>query len=60
MEITIDIDRLRHDLADDSYAGAFAGIPTMIMEAWDIERLSDEEAIHKALQKGINLFEYQV
>jgi len=39
----IDIDRLREDLEEDSYAGAFAGIPAMIVEAWDAEDASDEE-----------------
>lgn len=55
----IDINRLRRDMADENYAGAFAGMPAMIMEAWDIERASDEEVIRKAEREGIDLSKYE-
>ena len=60
MEITIDIDRLRSDLEDYFGTGAFSGMPAMMMEVWDIERMSDEEVVRKAQQEGFNLFNYQV
>ena len=43
--MNIDYDELRKDLTDDRYAASFAGIPEMIMEAWEIGSLSDEELL---------------
>ena len=48
MEITIDIDRLRSDLEDYYGTGAFSGMPAMMMEVIDIQRMSDEEVVLKA------------
>ena len=55
----IDIERLRRDLKDDSYAGAFSGMPAMLIEAWDIDRMSDEQVIREAKKRGIDLSKYQ-
>ncbi|MBQ2058444.1 MAG: hypothetical protein II488_01585 [Firmicutes bacterium] len=58
--ITIDIDRLRKDLASDSYAGGVSGMPAMLVEAWDIERASNEKLVELARKKGIDLEDYEV
>lgn len=55
----INVDRLRKDLAQDSYVGAFAGIPAMIVEAWDIENASPEKLVQIAMDRGINLAAYE-
>ncbi len=55
----INIDRLREDLAQDSYAGAFGGVPAMIVEAWDIENASPEKLVRIAMDRGINLAAYE-
>ena len=57
--MNIDLDKLRKDLADDRYAATFAGIPEMIMEAWEIESLSDEELLDLACREHINLRKYE-
>ena len=57
--MNIDFDKLRKDLADDRYAASFAGIPEMIMEAWEIESLSDEEVLDLAHREQINLRKYE-
>ena len=46
--MNIDFDKLRKDLSDDKYAASYTGIPEMIMEAWEIESLSDEEVYELA------------
>ena len=56
----IDADRLRKDLANDSYAGAFTFAPAMIMEAFDIENASNEELLKIAQSKGVDLSKYEV
>ena len=60
MNITIDIDALRKDLARDYYAGAFSAMPAMLVEAWDIESASDDEIVRMALKNGIDLTDYEV
>ena len=55
----IDFDKLRKDLVDDRYAASFAGIPEMIMEAWEIESLSEEELLDLAHREHINLRRYE-
>lgn len=55
----IDFYKLRKDLADDRYAASFAGIPEMIIEAWEIESLSDEELLDLARRELINLQKYE-
>ena len=57
--MSIDYNNLRKDLADDRYAASFAAIPEMIMEAWEIESLSDEEILELARREHINLRKYE-
>ena len=56
----IDFARLRQDLAEDRYAGSFAGMPAMIMEAWEIEDASEDELLNMAEAEGIDLSEYEM
>lgn len=60
-KITIDVEKLRKDMREDSlrafFGGGFGG--TMV-EAGDINRISDEKLIEMAQRKGINLRKYQV
>ena len=56
----IDFERLRRDLADDRYAGAFAGMPAMMMEAWGIEDASERDLLDMARSEGIDLEEYEL
>ena len=48
-----------------NYSGEFrkithkAGIPKMIMAAWEIESLSDEEILELACREHINLRKYE-
>lgn len=60
MEITIDIDRLRSDLEDYYGTGAFSGMPAMMMEVFDVQKMSDEDVVRKAQQEGFDLFRYQM
>lgn len=55
----IDFERLRRDLAEDRYAGAFAGMPAMIMEAWDIESASEGELLDMAYRDGIDVEKHE-
>ena len=57
--MNIDFDKLRKDLSDDRYAASFASIPEMIMEAWEIESLSEEELLDLARREHINLRRYE-
>lgn len=57
--MNIDFDRLRKDLADDRYAASFAGMSEMIMEAWEIESLSDEKLLELTRRDRINLRKYE-
>ena len=56
----IDFERLRRDLAEDRYAGSFAGMPALIIEAWEIEDASEEELLNMAETDGIDLSEYEL
>ena len=60
MKCELDIDRLREDMKDHYTAGAFAAVPAMITEVWDIERMSDEEVAQKAVRDGFDLKQYLV
>ena len=60
MEITIDIDRLRRDLENHFGTAAFFGVPVAMMDVWEIQRMSNEEVVDKALKEGFDLFRYQV
>ena len=57
----IDVEDLRNDLLNGSYGAAFGGgFGGALMESFDIERASDEEVVRIALNKGVNLKNYQV
>ena len=56
----IDFERLRRDLADDRYAGAFAGMPAMMTEAWEIEDASERELLELANREGVDLDDYEI
>ena len=58
--MTIDTERLRRDMADDAYAGAFACEPAMILEAYEIEHASEEELIQIARRRGFYLEKYRI
>lgn len=54
-----DIDGLRDDLEDDSYAAFFGGgYGAAMIEAMEIEDASDEEVIRSAQQRGFDLSRY--
>lgn len=55
----INTDRLREDLEEDSYAGAFAGMTAMIVDAWDVQDASPEEVVQMAIDRGFDLEEYE-
>ncbi len=57
--MNIDYDKLRKDLMDDRYAAAFAVTPEFLMEAWEIESLSEEELLNLARREHINLRKYE-
>lgn len=58
--ITIDVDSLRKDLLDESYGAFFGGgFGGALIESFDIERMSDEELVKTAIQKGIDIHKYQ-
>ena len=56
----IDFERLRRDLADDRYAGSFAGMPATLMEAWEIEDASEDELLRMAEDALIDLSGYEL
>lgn len=58
--MNIDFERLRKDLADDRRAAAFAGMPEIIMEAWDIESLSEGELPELAQREHVDLRKYEL
>lgn len=56
----IDLERLRRDLAEDRYAGAFAGMPAMMTEAWEIEDASERDLLELARREGIDPEDYEL
>lgn len=56
----IDSERLRRDLAEDRYSGAFAGMPAILMEAWEIEDASERELLELACREGIDPEDYEL
>ncbi len=58
--ITIDIDKLRNDMLDESMGAFFAGgFGGGIIRALDIECASLEKLVDIALKQGIDLRKYQ-
>ncbi len=56
----VDIERIRKDLLDNSYAAFFiGGYGGAIVEAHDIENMSPDELIDLAVEQGVDLNKYQ-
>lgn len=54
------IDDLREDLKQECYGAFFgAGFGGALLESVDIERMSPEELVELALQRGIDLAKYE-
>ena len=61
MIITIDIDKLRQYMLDNSYGAFFIGdCGGALAEAADIENASDEELVEMAERQGIDLRRFEV
>lgn len=57
----IDINKLKKDLKDYYEAAYFTlGYGAALMDSIDIDKLSDEELINKAIDNGLNLENYIV
>lgn len=57
--VEIDINKLKQDLRDYYEAAYFTlGYGAALMDSIDIDKLSDEELINKAIDNGINLENY--
>ena len=55
----IDINKLKQDLKDYYEAAYFTlGYGAALMDSFDLDNLSDEEIINKAIDNGINLEQY--
>lgn len=55
----IDINKLKQDLKDYYKAAYFTlGYGAALMDSFDLDNLSDEEIINKAIDNGINLEQY--
>lgn len=55
----IDINKLKQDLKDYYEAAYFTlGYGASLMDSFDLDNLSDEEIINKAIDNGINLEQY--
>ena len=60
-EITIDVEKLRDDLRNESLGAFFGGgFGGALIEAGDVERASLEELIKMAERNGIDLMEYKI
>ena len=58
--ITIDVDRLRDDMRNESYGAYFGGgFGGALIEAFDVERASDEKLVEMAVQQGIDIRKYR-
>jgi hypothetical protein len=61
MMITIDIDKLRQYMLDNSYGAFFVGdFGGALAEAADIENATDKELIEIAKRQGIDLRNFEV
>lgn len=57
----IDVDELRADLIKDSYGAAFGGgFGGALVQAFDIERATDEEVVQIAVSNGVDLSRYEI
>jgi hypothetical protein len=59
--MSVDADKLRNDLLNDLYGAFWAGgYGGASMEAHDIEKMSDEELVEYAEEKGVDTDKYQI
>lgn len=59
--ITIDVDKLRSDMLNDSYGVFFGGgFGGALIEAGDVERASPDELVEMARRWNLDLRDYQV
>lgn len=59
MNIKIDVDNLRDDLRD--YYGSAVGCnPTAMTDVINVDSMSDEDVVEKAVENGFNLYDYEV
>ena len=59
--IEIDINKLKQDLKDYYESAYFTlGYAAALMQSFDIDNLSDEEMINKAIENGLNIENYIV
>lgn len=59
--IEIDINKLKQDLKDYYEAAYFTlGYGAALMQSFDIDNLSDDEIINKAIDNGLNIENYIV
>ncbi len=57
----IDINKLKQDLKDYYEAAYFTlGYGAALMDSYDLDNLSDEEIINKAIDNGLNIENYIV
>ena len=56
--MTIDIQRLRHDLKDNYGTATFNGFPTAMMDVVKVERMSDQELVEYALKLNVRMEKY--
>ena len=57
----IDINKLKQDLKDYYEAAYFTlGYGAALMDSFDLDNLSDEEIINKAIENGLNIENYIV
>ena len=55
----IDINKLRQDLKEELYGAAFGGgFGGALVESFDVDRLSDEAVIQRAMANGLDLSNY--
>ena len=55
----IDCEALRRDLFNDGMAQAFGDMPAAIMDAFDAERVSNEELLRLAKARGVDINKYR-
>ena len=55
MNIKIDVDNLR-----DYYGSAVGCNPTAMADVINVDSMSDEDVVEKAVENGFNLYDYEV
>lgn len=59
--ITIDVDRLRDDMRNESLGAFFGGgFGGALFESFDVDRATPEKLVEMAQSRGIDLRKYQV